>query len=223
MSASSFVEPVVQVFAFQLNLQHVPISIEFSVYLKSVNLQSRFFLLLLLPLLFVACTEDVQIHKSALRYFDEGNAALKHRDYQVAIWNYQKAISLDSESPNFHYNLGLTYYEIGNYSESIDSFKRVKSLVPNQTDTYYNLALAHYKMSNSRLADIYFNRYQDMLSLRKAQERLVEVRKEQEREAKINAAEAKPKKLKKSSSLTNNNSTLKTKSSSGKLTIPGWE
>ena len=223
MSASSFVEQVVQVFAFQLNLQHVPISIEFSVYLKSVNLQSRFFLLLLLPLLFVACTEDVQIHKSALRYFDEGNAALKHRDYQVAIWNYQKAISLDSESPNFHYNLGLTYYEIGNYSESIDSFKRVKSLVPNQTDTYYNLALAHYKMSNSRLADIYFNRYQDMLSLRKAQERLVEVRKEQEREAKINAAEAKPKKLKKSSSLTNNNSTLKTKSSSGKLTIPGWE
>lgn len=192
-------------------------------YLKSVNLQSRFFLLLLLPLLFVACTEDVQIHKSALRYFDEGNAALKHRDYQVAIWNYQKAISLDSESPNFHYNLGLTYYEIGNYSESIDSFKRVKSLVPNQTDTYYNLALAHYKMSNSRLADIYFNRYQDMLSLRKAQERLVEVRKEQEREAKINAAEAKPKKLKKSSSLTNNDSTLKTKSASGKLTIPGWE
>ena len=223
MSASSFAESVVQVFAFLLNLQHVPISIEFSVYLKSVNLQSRFFLLLLLPLLFVACTEDVQIHKSALRYFDEGNAALKHRDYQVAIWNYQKAISLDSESPNFHYNLGLTYYEIGNYSESIDSFKRVKSLVPNQTDTYYNLALAHYKMSNSRLADIYFNRYQDMLSLRKAQERLVEVRKEQEREAKINAAEAKPKKLKKSSSLTNNNSTLKTKSSSGKLTIPGWE
>ena len=60
------------------------------------------------------------------------------------IWNYQKAITLDSESPNFHYNLGLTYYEIGNYSESIDSFKRVESLVPSQTDTYYNIALAHY-------------------------------------------------------------------------------
>ncbi|MDP7174621.1 MAG: hypothetical protein QF647_00255, partial [SAR324 cluster bacterium] len=62
-----------------------------------------------------------------------------------------------------------------------------------------------------------------MLSLRKAQERLVEVRKEQERDAKINAAEAKPKKLKKSSSLTNNNTTPKKQSSSGKLTIPGWE
>ena len=101
-----------------------------------------------------ACTDEVQIHKSALRYYSEGNEALKQRDYEVAIWNYQKAISLDSESPNFHYNLGLTYYEIGNYSESIDSFKRVESLVPNQTDTYYNLALAYHKMSNRRLADI---------------------------------------------------------------------
>ena len=176
-----------------------------------------------MPLMFASCTEDVKIHKSALRYFDEGNAALKHRDYQIAIWNYQKAISLDSESPNFHYNLGLTYYEIGNYSESIDSFKHVELLVPNQTDTYYNIALAHYKMSNSRLADIYFNRYQDMLSLRKAQQRLVEVRKEQERDAKINATEAKPKILKKSSTLTKKNPTLKTKSDTGKLTIPGWE
>ena len=192
-------------------------------YLKSVNFQSRFFLLLLLPLLFAACTEDVQICKSALGYFDEANSALKHRDYQVAIWNYQKAISLDSESPNFHYNLGLTYYEIGNYSESIDSFKRVESLVPSQTDTYYNIALAHYKMSNSRLADIYYNRYQDMLSLRKAQQRLVEARKEKELDAKINATEAKPKILKKSSTLKKKNPTSKNKSDTGKLTIPGWE
>ena len=195
-------------------------------YLKSVNIQSRFFLLLLLhflPLFFVACTEDVKIHKSALRYFDEGNAALKHRDYQIAIWNYQKAISLDSKSPNFHYNLGLTYYEIGNYSESINSFKQVELLVPSQTATYYNLALAHYKMSNSRLADIYYNRYQDMLSLRKAQQRLIEAQKKQELDAKINATEAKPKILKKSSTLKKKNPTLKKESDTGKLTIPGWE
>ena len=171
----------------------------------------------------MACTDDIKIHKSALRYFDEGNSALKHRDYQVAIWNYQKAISLDSESPNFHYNLGLTYYEIGNYSESIDSFKQVEFLVPSQTDTYYNLALAHYKMSNSRLADIYFNRYQDMLSLRKAQQRLVEVQKEKERDAKIKATETKPKILKNSSTRNKKDPTLKKISDTGKLTIPGWE
>ena len=190
-------------------------------YLKSINLQSRFFLLILFPLLIGACKDEVQIQKSAIRYFSEGNEALKHRDYQVAIWNYQKAISLDSESPNFHFNLGLTYYEIGNYSESIDSFKRVELLVPNQTDTYYNLALAHYKMSNTRMADIYFNRYQDMLSLRKAQERLESARKEQEREAKIAEADSELKELKRSSPSTIKKNSLK--KNSGKSKVPNWE
>ena len=222
-SSAPSVESSSKVSDFYCNIKHINNFIEFSVYRKSVNLQSRFFLLLLFPLFFGACTDDVQIQKSALRYFDEGNSALKHRDYQVAIWNYQKAISLDSESPNFHYNLGLTYFEIGNYSESIDSFKRVELLVPSQSDTYYNLALAHYKMSNSRVADIYYNRYQDMLSLRKAQEHLVEVKKKQEREAKISEANSKPKVLKRSSSSTNSKSKLKTNSAQGKLTIPGWE
>ena len=192
-------------------------------YLKSINLQSRFFLLLLFPLIFSACTDEVQIRKSALRYYNDGNSALKHRDYQVAIWNYQKAISLDSESPNYHYNLGLTYYEIGNYRESIESFKRVELLVPSQSDTYYNLALAHYKMSNSRLADIYYNRYQDMLSLRKAQERLEEVRKKQEREAKIAESDSKQKVLKRKSLSSNKKSRLKKKLKPGKSEIPNWE
>ena len=64
-------------------------------------------------------------------------------------------------------------------------------LVPSQSDTYYNLALAYNKISESRMADLYYNRYQDMLSLRKAQERLEEVRKEQEREKRISESEAK--------------------------------
>ena len=139
---------------------------------KPLILKFGFFLLLMIPLLIGACTNEVQIRKSALKYFNEGNSALKHRDYQAAIWNYKKAISLDSETPNFHYNLGLTYYEIGNFKESIDSFRRVEMLVPNQSDTYYNLALAYNKISKSRMADFYYNRYQNILSLRKAQERL---------------------------------------------------
>ena len=192
-------------------------------YVISTNLQSRFFLLLLFPLIFVACTDDVQIRKSALQYYNDGNYALKHRDYQTAIWNYQKAISLDSESPNYHYNLGLTYYEIGNYRESIESFKRVETLVPGQSDTYYNLALAHYKMSNSRLSDIYYNRYQDMLSLRKAQERLEEARKEKERQAKVTKSDSKQKIPKRNSLTSSQKSGLKKKLKPGNSKIPKWE
>ena len=170
-----------------------------------------------------ACTNEVQIRKSALKYFNEGNSALKHRDYQAAIWNYQKAISLDSETPNFHYNLGLTYYEIGNFKESIDSFRHVEMLVPNQSDTYYNLALAYNKISESRMADFYYNRYQDMLSLRKAQERLEEVRKEQEREKRNSESEAKMTVLKNTTAVSSKKPPQEKKSKKGKSGIPSWE
>ena len=190
---------------------------------KPLVIKFGLFLLLMIPLIIGACTNEVQIRKSALKYFNEGNSALKHRDYQAAIWNYQKAISLDSETPNFHYNLGLTYYEIGNFKESIDSFRRVEMLVPNQSDTYYNLALAYNKISESRMADFYYNRYQDMLSLRKAQERLEEVRKEQEKEKRISESEAKKSVLKNNTAVSAKMSTQDKKSKKGKSGIPSWE
>ena len=190
---------------------------------KPLIVKFGLFLLIVIQFMIVACTNEVQIRKSALNYFKEGNAALKHRDFQTAIWNYQKAISLDSETPNFYYNLGLTYYEIGNYKESIDSFRRVEMLVPNQSDTYYNLALAYNKISESRMADFYYNRYQDMLSLRKAQERLEEVRKEQEREKRISESEAKKAVLKNKTAVSAKKTPQDKKSKKGKSGIPSWE
>ncbi len=178
---------------------------------------------LIIPFIMGGCVNEMQIRKSALKYFNEGNSALKHRDYQAAIWNYQKAISLDSETPNFHYNLGLTYYEIGNYKESIDSFRRVEMLVPNQSDTFYNLALAYNKISESRMADFYYNRYQDMLSLRKARERLEEVRKEQGRENKISENEAKKTVMNNNTALSAKKNLQDKKSKKGKSVIPSWE
>ena len=191
--------------------------------LKQLLIKFGFFSLLMISLVLGSCTNEIKIRKSALKYFDDGNSALKHRDYQTAVWNYQKAISLDSETPNFHYNLGLTYYEIGNYIESIDSFRRVEMLVPNQSDTYYNLALAYNKISESRMADFYYNRYQNMLSLKKAQERLEEVRKEQEREKKISESEAKRTVLKEKTAASTQKSTQYKKSKKVKSGIPSWE
>ena len=59
-------------------------------------------------MLFAGCTSEQQIRKSALRYFKDGNSAFLHRDYQNAIWNYRKAITMDSETPEFHFCLLYT-------------------------------------------------------------------------------------------------------------------
>ena len=110
--------------------------------------------------------------RSALQYFQDGNLALKRRDYSSSIWNYLRAISLNDEAPEFHYNLGLAYYHIGNYQEAIDAFTQVKELRPDHADTYYNMALAYHKLSRTDLADKYYNQYQNLLSIRKARQRL---------------------------------------------------
>ena len=152
--------------------------------------------LLMAAMLFAGCTSEQQIRKSALRYFKDGNSAYLHRDYQNAIWNYRKAITMDSETPEFHFNLGLVYYELGNYPEALDAYMRVAELRPGLSDTYYNIALAYHRMEQSTDADRYYNRYQDMLSLRKAKELARKKAEMKQQEQPAVAAETKPVKAK---------------------------
>ena len=181
-----------------------------------------FFILSAFVLLFFGCSNDeMQVRKSALKYFQEGNNSFQHRDYQSAIWNYQKAINLDSETPNFYYNLGLTYFEIGNYEEAIESFKMVEQMAPEVSDTYYNISLAYYRLSKSRLADLYYNRYQDMLSLRKARERLEKKKEKQLREQQ--KAEEKKAGTPKPTSKKTGSASSKPKPPKGNSQVPSWE
>ena len=143
-------------------------------------------------MLFAGCTSEQQIRKSALRYFKDGNSAYLHRDYQNAIWNYRKAITMDSETPEFHFNLGLVYFELGNYPEALDAYMRVAELRPGLSDTYYNIALAYHRMEQSTDADRYYNRYQDMLSLRKAKELARKKAEMKQQEQPAVAADTKP-------------------------------
>ena len=73
------------------------------------------------------------------------------------------------------------------------------------------------------MADFYYNRYQDMLSLRKAQERLEVVKKEQEREKRISESEAKKTILKNNTAVSANKPRKQRKSKKGKSGIPSWE
>ena len=53
---------------------------------------------ILLCIGFVGCTEKHVIPEPALHYFQQGNTAYESRDYHAAIWNYVRAINLDSET-----------------------------------------------------------------------------------------------------------------------------
>ena len=73
---------------------------------------------------------------------------------------------------------------------------RVAELRPSLSDTYYNIALAYHRMEQSADADRYFNRYQDMLSLRKAKELARKKAEMKQQEQPAVAADTKPVKAK---------------------------
>ena len=153
-------------------------------------------LMMILTFLLGGCTSEKETLRTALHYFKDGNRYYSQSDFQNSIWNFQKAINLDSDTPEFHFNLGLVYFELGNYPEALDAYMRVAELRPGLSDTYYNIALAYHRMEQSTDADRYYNRYQDMLSLRKAKELARKKAEMKQQEQPAVAANTKPVKAK---------------------------
>lgn len=58
---------------------------------------------------------------------------------------YLELISLFSEAPILHYNLGLVYFEQDEYEKALESFTIASSLVPEDGDIIFNLALSQKK------------------------------------------------------------------------------
>ena len=70
---------------------------------------------------------------------------------------------LDDETPSFYYNLGLAYFQAGDYERALGSFENVLEMEPDQPDAHYNTALVYYRMRNSDKANRHYNRYQILI------------------------------------------------------------
>ena len=111
-----------------------------------------------------------EIRFSALRFFQQGNTAFEQMDYHEAILNYHKAIEMDDESAEFHYNLGLAYYYVEKYENSLEAFEMAAELAPKMAETYYNVALVYNKLYEAEKAHRFFNMYQSLMTQRKQQQ-----------------------------------------------------
>lgn len=58
---------------------------------------------------------------------------------------YQRLLGYFSDAPVLHYNLGLVFYEHGEYAKSRDSFATAADLNPEDMDTLFNLGLTQKK------------------------------------------------------------------------------
>jgi len=69
-----------------------------------------------------------------------------------AIAEYKKAVEINPEYAEAHFNLGLSYYRKGMYDEAIAAFNRAIEINPEYTKAHNNVAILYYHKGEYSLA-----------------------------------------------------------------------
>ena len=90
--------------------------------------------------------------------FSEGEKLFKANKPEQAIPFFEQAILSETVSPSVYNFLGLSYYQVGKYQQSLDSFiKGTSKDGTNKRILYYNAGNTAFAMGNYSLADQYFS------------------------------------------------------------------
>ncbi|MFV0505831.1 MAG: tetratricopeptide repeat protein [Bacteroidales bacterium] len=81
--------------------------------------------------------------------FEQGNAMFNASNYAEAIDKYETLIDSGYKSDELYYNLGNSYYRMGEIASAILNYERALVLKPSNENAQYNLHLA-----NTKIVDI---------------------------------------------------------------------
>ena len=80
---------------------------------------------------------------SVTEYNKRGIDCAKLKDYEMAVFYFEKAIELDKNNAILYFNIGLAYSESKNYSQAILNYSKAIELNPNYEDAYYNRGIVY--------------------------------------------------------------------------------
>jgi hypothetical protein len=124
---------------------------------------ARCFAALCLALLALAACSghkpETDVPASALQAFRRGVDAYREEDYPRAARLFEIAAAKDERNPIVFYNLGLSYFMLEAYPESIEAYQKCLKLDPKFTDAHMNLALAFDRTYDLDQANAHYNEY----------------------------------------------------------------
>jgi len=91
-----------------------------------------------------------------------GNALAGQNKFKPAVDSFRKALQLDGNVPELHFNVAVLLGNLNRVEESISSYKKVVQLNPSLTDAHYNLGTALQSQSHFEEAA---NSYQKAIAL----------------------------------------------------------
>jgi tetratricopeptide (TPR) repeat protein len=110
----------------------------FNIKIKSVFIH---FLFLLLPFLGFAKQNPEQLFRRANEFY-------KNKDFKKAAELYESVEKQGLTSAALYYNLGNSYFRIGNTPKAILNYERAKKLSPDDEDLQYNLKIANLSVTD---------------------------------------------------------------------------
>ena len=93
--------------------------------------------------------ESAELEAKRLRdqkdWYEKGKDLLDDKEWDEALGAFQKAADLGMESLDLHYELGFTYYKVGDYKNAKSHYQTILDQDPRDTDVRYNLARIYEK------------------------------------------------------------------------------
>ncbi|TDG34953.1 tetratricopeptide repeat protein [Pedobacter changchengzhani] len=81
-------------------------------------------------------------------YYDKGMQAMLKRDFKVAVVNLEKADVKEPNNPNVLQMLGYSYFQNGDFENSIASYSKLIAVKPNEVSAYYYRGKARLNIAN---------------------------------------------------------------------------
>ncbi len=99
---------------------------------------------------------------TAADYFKKGEYHLANADYEIAVVQISKAISIDASDPNFFLQRGFCFNILKNHEEAISDFTSAINLAPDNKFAYLSRGSAKNKTGQFESAIADFNKVLDL-------------------------------------------------------------
>lgn len=92
-------------------------------------------------------------------HFEKGVDYINQGDYQQAIEEFNRVISIDSEYVDAYCGIGIVYLNQKNYKKAIEAFEKATALDPDEPIAYYLLGRAYEEIMNYEKAISAWNKF----------------------------------------------------------------
>lgn len=99
------------------------------------------------------CRTEADVH------FEKGVDYINQGDYQQAIEEFNRVISIDSEYVDAYCGIGIAYLSQKNYKKAIETFEKATALAPDEPMAYYLLGRAYEEIMNYEQAISAWNKF----------------------------------------------------------------